>query len=124
MVSLRGEKSRGARRARCFPSARRGPIALAGIWTFKVQETFVGRQREEPDGCGQPVSDTQKGAAEAAPLPAHRRHFAGQSSSHDTEALSAAGAVRRRSARMPREATVWTVDRRMARSRLTDQFST
>ena len=86
-----------------------------------------GRNRTVPD---KGFETRKKGAAEAAPssqiVRALRPPSAGatQSSSQETEALSAAGAVRLRKARMPRAPTVWTVERRMARSRLTDQFST
>ena len=120
-----GKKSRGARR-HGLPVGAPRPIALAGVKDFKVQERRRRGQREKADGSGQGLPDTEKGGRDRDPLSVSKVRISRkcQSRSHDTEALSAAGAVRFRNARMPRPATVWTVDIRMARSRLTDQFST
>src|SRR5687767_3413969 len=97
---------------------------VTGIRGFQGTGFTARVAEEEPDGSGQGFWTRRKGAASAAPSPTMRTKVKTQSSSQETEALSAAGAVRLRSARIPREATVWTVDIRMARSRLTDQFST
>src|SRR6266542_2805569 len=69
-----------------------------------------------PEGRGPPPKGNGGGEAPTAAPFGHSPLAGGQSSNQDTEAVSAAGAVRRRSARIPREATVWTVDIRMARS--------
>ncbi len=118
-----GGMARGGPGGHVHPNGAPRPIALAGILNATVQAQPPirwGSNRTLPDNR---FRTRRKGAAEAAPFLDITLRVA-QSSSHDTEALSAAGAVRRRSARTPRLATVWTVESRMARSRLTDQFST
>src|SRR5256885_1209602 len=70
-----------------------------------------------PEGRGPPPETGEGvGYAHAQPPSASERSVFPetiQSSSQDTEALSAAGAVRRRRARTPRAPTVWTVESRM-----------
>src|SRR5437868_14509601 len=122
-MSLRGDGSRGARRTAAPGGARRGPSRSPGV--LQTHGTDSGADQGGTNGTlpDNRLRTCRKGAAGAAPFQ-DLEWSRGQSSSQDTEALSAAGAVVRRSARIPRAPTVWTVDSRMARSRLTDEVST
>ena len=103
----------------CQPDGAPRPFALAGILKTRLQA-----QPQVPWGTNGTLRDNRFRTRKKGPPERPLWRVRHQSSSQDTEALSAAGAVRRRRALMPRDATVWTVDSRMARSRLTDQFST
>jgi len=63
-----GGEIEGGPLARCLPVGAPRPNRAAGVQKFKVQVDGLGRQREEADGSGQGLPDTEKGAAEATPF--------------------------------------------------------